>query len=432
MNVVDIILKKRDGRELSADEIGYFVREYTAGAIPDYQASALLMAICLRGMTAAETLLLTTAMRDSGERADLSAIEGFKADKHSTGGVGDKTTLVVAPIAAACGLKVAKMSGRGLSFTGGTIDKLQSIPGFRTSLSGDEFAAAVNSAGLAVIEQSGALAPADKKLYALRDVTGTVESLPLIASSIMSKKLATGADGLVLDVKVGSGAFCKTASQARALAQTMVDIGQSAGIVTRALLTDMETPLGRTIGNALEVAEAVETLRGRGERHFAELCVRLSALMLECAGLGDEARCRALAEAALKSGEALRRFRGMVAAQGGDLRAVDDTSLLPRAAVTDCVKARETGCIVRQDAELFGRAALALGAGRARKEDDIDPSAGIVLAKKRGDRVEAGETVAILHTNRPEALKEAKALAEAALAISDMSAPPHSNFTQPL
>ena len=417
MRTVDIIRKKRDGFELSEKEIQYFVREYTAGNIPDYQASALLMAICLKGMTPAETVCLTLSMRDSGDIADLSRIEGFKVDKHSTGGVGDKTTLVVAPVAAACGLKVAKMSGRSLGHTGGTIDKLESIRGFRTSIGSEEFCRIVNKAGLAVVGQSGNLAPADKKMYALRDVTATVESLPLIASSIMSKKLASGADGIVLDVKVGSGAFNKNERQALALAEAMTSIGRMAGKKTVALLTDMESPLGRTIGNALEVAEAIETLKGGGEEKFTELCVSVSALMLMCGGVGSEAHCRTLVRRVLKNGQALSAFCDMVEAQGGDTAVISDTGLLPRAECIKPVNAKKSGYIAKQDAELYGRASLILGAGRTRKEDEIDHSAGIVLNKKYGEPVAEGETIAFLHTNRTECLKEAEEFIESATEI---------------
>lgn len=421
MNIVDIIAKKRKGLELTEAEIKYFVNEYTVGVIADYQASALLMAICLKGMTPAETTCLTLAMRDSGDIADLSAIKGLKIDKHSTGGVGDKTTLVVAPIVAACGLKVAKMSGRGLGHTGGTIDKLESIQGFRTTLNKAEFFDAVNKAGLSVIGQSGNLAPADKKLYALRDVTATVESLPLIASSIMSKKLASGADGIVLDVKVGSGAFNKTEEQAFALANAMVAIGKMAGKKTTALLTDMDSPLGYTVGNALEVKEAIETLKGAGEKRFVTLCTELSTLMLVLGGKGSEEHCRTLAVRALESGKALKAFEAMVAAQGGNVAVIQNTAMLPQADTVKAVVASESGYIIRQDAEMYGRAALELGAGRKRKEDGVDHAAGIVLNKKYGDKVEKGEEIAYLHTNRPEALSDASLLITEATQIGEQA-----------
>lgn len=417
MRAVDIITKKRDGGVLTAEEIRFFVTEYTAGNIPDYQASALLMAICLKGMTAEETACLTLCIRDSGDVADLSAIQGIKVDKHSTGGVGDKTTLVVAPIVAACGVKVAKISGRGLGHTGGTIDKLESIEGFCTTLDKSRFVTNVNSIGLAVIGQSGNIAPADKKLYALRDVTGTVESLPLIASSIMGKKLASGADSIVLDVKVGSGAFNKTLSAAKALAHAMVDIGKAAGKPTVALITDMETPLGNAVGNALEVAEAIHTLSGKGESRFVALCTELAAHMLVAANKGDVNSCRALAADALSSGRAMAAFGAMVAAQGGNTACLYDTSLLPTASVVHPIYAKESGYITRQDALLYGRAALVLGAGRARKEDSVDHSAGVYIAKKHGAWVNSGEVVAYLHTNNPGSVKEAAELVEAATDI---------------
>lgn len=410
MNIVDIINKKRCGKELDEGEISFFVNGYTSGAIADYQAAALLMAVCINGMTPTETTVLTLAMRDSGDKADLSDISGFKIDKHSTGGVGDKTTLVVAPVVAACGLKVAKMSGRGLGHTGGTIDKLESVPGFRTTLGKAEFTAAVNKAGLSVIGQSGNLAPADKKLYALRDVTGTVESLPLIASSIMSKKLAADADGIVLDVKVGSGAFCKTEEQALRLAQAMVAIGNGAGKKTSALLTDMETPLGTTVGNALEVREAIETLHGEGEERFTALCLELATAMLVTGGKGSEEHCRTLARRALESGAALSHFAAFIEAQGGNAAVTENTALLPQAKVVVPLTAQRDGYIVKQDAFMYGRAALELGAGRKRKEDGIDPTAGIVLNKKYGDRVKANEAVAYLHTSRAETVEEAMRL----------------------
>lgn len=424
MNIVDIITKKRKGLELTEAEIKFFVTEYTNGAIADYQASALLMAICINGMTPTETTCLTLAMRDSGDIADLSAIEGVKIDKHSTGGVGDKTTLVVAPIVAACGLKVAKMSGRGLGHTGGTIDKLESIAGFRTTLGKEEFFDAVNKTGLSVIGQSGNLAPADKKLYALRDVTATVESLPLIASSIMSKKLASGADGIVLDVKVGSGAFNKTEQQAVALANAMVAIGKMAGKKTMALLTDMETPLGYTVGNALEVAEAIETLKGMGENRFVTLCIELATLMLFQGGKGSEEHCRTLATRALQSGKALSAFEEMVSKQGGNLAVIRNTSLLPTADIVKAFVADKDGYISKQDAEAYGRAALELGAGRRRKEDGVDHAAGIVLTKKYGDRVKKGEEIAYLHTNRSESLDVAMRLINEATLIEEQPPKP--------
>ncbi len=408
MHITDIICKKRDGGKLSAEEIRYFVEAYTKGDIPDYQISALLMAICIKGMDAEETAELTFAIRDSGDRVDLSAIEGMKVDKHSTGGVGDKTTLIVVPIVAACGLKVAKMSGRGLGHTGGTIDKLESISGFRTTLGADEFFRIVNTIGAAVIGQSGNLAPADKKLYALRDVTGTVENHSLIVSSIMGKKLASGADGIVLDVKVGSGSFNKTPEAARKLAEAMVAIGKAAGKPTAALLTDMDVPLGRAIGNAIEVKEAVETLRGKGEPDLVALCTELAALMLHIGGKGAVDECRTMAKTALENGTAFRALLDMVRAQGGDTECLTDLSRLPSAAVSAEVAAPADGYIVAMDAAGYGRASLVLGAGRERKEDAVDHAAGIYVVKKTGEWVNKGDTIAVLYTNKGSAVAEAR------------------------
>ena len=422
MRMTDLILKKRNGGALADGEIAFFIDGYVSGEIPDYQASALLMAIWYKGMDARETATLTGCMARSGETADLSAIPGVKVDKHSTGGVGDKTTLVVAPIVAACGVPVAKMSGRGLGFTGGTIDKLESIPGLRTSIGREEFFSIVRDTGLAVIGQSGNLAPADKKLYALRDVTGTVDSLPLIASSIMSKKLAAGSDAIVLDVKTGSGAFMKTLEDSIALARAMVDIGERAGRRMAALITDMDRPLGRAIGNALEVAEAVETLRGRGPEDLSALCLELAANMLAAAGRGSLEDCRALAAAAVADGSAFERLCAMARAQGGDDGVLRDTGGLPKAPFVREVRAPAAGWIARMQTETCGRASMALGAGREKQGDAIDPAAGVLLLKKTGDRVERGEPLATLHTGREAALEEAEGLLLGAIALSD--APP--------
>ena len=422
MRMTDIIQKKRDGGALSQEEIAFFIQGYTAGQIPDYQAAALLMAIWYRGMDPAETAWLTACMARSGEAVDLSAIPGVKVDKHSTGGVGDKTTLVVAPLVAACGVPVAKMSGRGLGFTGGTIDKLESIPGLRTDFDREAFFAIVRQAGLAVIGQSGQLAAADKKLYALRDVTCTVDSLPLIASSIMSKKLAAGADAIVLDVKTGSGAFMKTLEDSIRLARTMVEIGEHNGRSTAALVTDMDRPLGRAVGNALEVAEAAATLRGRGPEDLTGLSLRLAAEMLGAAGRGSPADCLAAARRALESGEGFARLSRMVQAQGGDPRALEDPARLPQAALVRPVDSPQSGWLAHLDTAACGRAAMVLGAGRERKEDPVDPAAGLVFCKKPGDRVEAGEPLALLYTNRPQAVEEAGALLLGAAAFA--SQPP--------
>ncbi len=419
MNIIDIINKKREGYELTDEEIGYFVKGYTRGEIADYQASALLMAICLQGMTEAETTALALYIRDSGDTVDLSEIDGIKIDKHSTGGVGDKTTLVVAPIVAAAGVKLAKMSGRGLGHTGGTLDKLESIKGFSTVIEREKFIKTVNSIGLSVIGQSGNLAPADKKLYALRDVTGTVSSIPLIASSIMGKKLASGADRIVLDVKTGSGAFMKTADEAVSLGKTMVGIGAGAGKATSALVTDMESPLGYAIGNALEVEEAINTLKGEGEERFLTLCLHLSAEMLAFAGKGSREECFATAKEMVESGKALTAFRVMVIAQGGDSSCIDDLSKLPKASIIKPFVAKKDGFVSVQDALCYGKAACVLGAGRLRKEDSVDHAAGIYLTKKVGDFAKKGEAVAYLHTNREDTVGAAEKLLEEGTVVAD-------------
>ena len=403
MRMYDIIHKKREGGELTTNEIHFFVQGYTRGEIPDYQASALLMAIFFQGMTRRETGALTLEMARSGDMVDLSPIPGVKVDKHSTGGVGDKTSLILGPIAAACGVKIAKMSGRGLGHTGGTVDKLESIPGLRTDIPRQEFFDIVNRTGLAIIGQSGNLCPADKKLYALRDVTATVESLPLIASSIMSKKIAAGADAILLDVKMGSGAFMKTLEDSRALAQEMVRIGEQVGRRTVALITDMDMPLGKNIGNALEVREAVEVLSGAGDRRLRALCLELSANMIYLGGQApDMAKARARAVEAVRSGKALEKFRQMVEAQGGDGTVVTRTEKLALSPVCVEVPAPETGYLTRMDAEECGLAAVELGAGRETKESPIDYGAGIVLLKNKGDAVEKGQPIARLYAQSEE------------------------------
>ena len=401
MNAVDIINKKRRGEALSPDEVEYMVMGFTEGEIPDYQMSALLMAICLQGMTKEETVQLTRIMRDSGETVDLSEIKGIKVDKHSTGGVGDKTTLIVAPIAASCGVPIAKMSGRGLGFTGGTVDKMESIPGFVTSMERDEFIRSVNETGIAVIGQTGHIAPADKKMYALRDVTGTTESISLITSSIMSKKLAAGADAIVLDVKCGSGAFMKTYEDARELATWMVDIGRGNGKDMTAVISDMEQPLGRAVGNALEVLEAVDVLSGRGPEDIRELSLRLAAEMILLGGRsdGDRAKAEAMASEALDSGAALEKFRQFVANQGGNPDITVDKNLLGEAAFAVEVRAEEEGFVTGLDAMQIGLASQHAGAGREKKEDEIDMSAGILLAKKTGDAVQAGDLLCTVFGN---------------------------------
>lgn len=398
MRMYDILLKKKRGQELSERELHFFVEGYTRGEIPDYQASALLMAICLNGMTERETTDLTMAMAESGEMLDLSSLEGITVDKHSTGGVGDKTTLIVIPILASLGLKAAKMSGRGLGHTGGTIDKLESIPGFCTELSREEFLKTVKKTGAAIAGQTGNLVPADKKLYALRDVTATVESIPLIASSIMSKKLAAGAQCILLDVKVGSGAFMKTLEEAKELARVMTEIGNRAGRRTGALITNMDRPLGYAVGNALEVAEACETLRGRGPEDLTEICIRLAGGLLQLAGLckeKEEACERARAQ--LKNGCAFAKWKEMIAAQGGDAQYAENPNRLPKAEKKLFLFAEEEGYIASLNTEKCGEASVLLGAGRERKGDPIDPAAGILLKKKPGDFVRQGDILAELH-----------------------------------
>lgn len=399
MRIYDIIRKKRDGKELSDEEITFFVDGYTLGEISDYQASALLMAIFINGMNRRETVDLTMAMARSGDISDLSAVSGAKADKHSTGGVGDKTTLIAAPIAAACGVKVAKMSGRGLGHTGGTIDKLESIAGYKTDLSKDRFIEITNKTGLSIIGQSGNLAPADKKLYALRDVTATIESLPLIVSSILSKKIATGADCMVFDVKAGSGSFCKTTVEAQRLAQELVAVGAYAGKKVTALVTDMDSPLGYAIGNSLEVIEAVKVLSGGGPSDLRLLCVEIAAEMLALCGKGELEQCRGLAQKALTSGQAKKCFVAMVKEHGGDTKILEDTSRFPRALYSYSVKAERGGYITAVDTERLGIASLLLGAGRTKKDDRIDYLAGISLRKKKGDYIEKGAELAVLYAS---------------------------------
>lgn len=410
MTMYDLIEKKKRGKKLTAKEIGYLVTEYTNGAIPDYQMSAFLMAVCLRGMDRAETLALTKAMRDSGDRLDLSALGGLAADKHSTGGVGDKTSLIVCPIAASLGLKIAKMSGRGLGHTGGTIDKLESIDGFQTTLSPEAFFEQVQTVGMAIIGQSRNLAPADKKIYALRDLTATVDSIPLIASSIMSKKLAAGADVIVLDVKVGSGAFMKTKADAKELAAEMVEIGRGCGKKVRAVLSNMDVPLGSAVGNALEVAEAVRILRGEEAGDLLTICLELAANMVSLAKHLPIEEARREAAQAVVSGRALEVFRRWMTAQGAkDLAFIDDPEKLCPAKYERTVCAKESGYLRAMNAEQIGKAAALLGAGREKLEDAIDPSAGILLFKKTGDFVAAGDTLAVLKTSSRASFEEAEA-----------------------
>ena len=422
MTMYDIITTKKNGGSLSDEEIRYFVEEFTKGGIPDYQASALLMAVCLQGMDERETTTLTDAILHSGDVADLSSIPGIKVDKHSTGGVGDKTSLIIGPIVAACGVPVAKMSGRGLGHTGGTVDKLESIPGLQTAIDPERFRSIVRSTGLAIIGQSGNIAPADKKLYALRDVTATVDSIPLIASSIMSKKLAAGSDAILLDVKTGSGAFMKTLDASIELAQAMVAIGVRSGRRVMALVTDMDAPLGNAIGNALEVEEAVDTLLGKGPEDLTAICMELAAYMLLLAGAGDGLEaCKALSHDAIQSGAAFDKLREMVAAQGGDI-SVLKTGFY-KAPVISPLNSAKSGYVTHMDAEACGMASLALGAGRVRKDDSIDYSAGIILKRKIGDHIAAGDELALLHTSAAEKLPGAEAILSAAISIGDTPPP---------
>ena len=409
MRVYDLIQKKKNGEELTPAELEFLVQGYTNGAIPDYQMSAFAMAVYFQSMTAAETAALTDAMARSGDTVDLSCFGDLSVDKHSTGGVGDKTTLIVAPIVASLGCKVAKMSGRGLGHTGGTVDKLEAIPGYKTTLTGEEFLTQVNEIGVAVIGQSGNLAPADKKLYALRDVTATVDSIPLIASSIMSKKLAAGSHSIVLDVKFGSGAFMKTEEDAAALARAMVEIGTECGRNVTAVLTNMDIPLGCGIGNALEVAEAMQVLRGEGPDDLRRVSLVLAAHMVSLS-LGitvDEAMVRV--EDALDNGRAWNTFCRWITAQGGDPLVCEDPSRMKQSSLIREVRAPRSGYIIHMNTEKIGEAAVVLGAGRVRKEDDIDPAAGLRILKKTGDLVHEGDALAILHTEREDAFEDGAA-----------------------
>lgn len=401
MRMVDIIEKKRDGNALTKDEIEFFIDGYTKGDIPDYQASSLAMAIFFQDMNEEERAALTMAIVNSGDVIDLSNIEGIKVDKHSTGGVGDTTTLVLAPLVASVGVPVAKMSGRGLGHTGGTIDKLESIKGFHVEITEDKFTQLVNEAKVAVIGQSGNLTPADKKLYGLRDVTGTVNSIPLIASSIMSKKIAAGADAIVLDVKTGNGAFMKTIEEAEALAHAMVSIGNNVGRKTMAIISDMSQPLGNAVGNALEVKEAIETLQGKGPEDLTELVMTLGSQMVVVGGKAkDLEEARALLEKAIQDGSALESFRTFLENQDGDGSVVDDVSKLPQAKYQIELPAKSSGFVTEIVANEMGVASMMLGAGRQTKDDDIDLSVGLVLHKKVGDRVDEGEPLLTIHSNR--------------------------------
>lgn len=424
MRMVDVIAKKRDGKELTKEEIEFFVKGYTAGDIPDYQASSLAMAIYFQDMTDEERANLTMAMVESGDQIDLSEIEGIKVDKHSTGGVGDTTTLVLAPLVAALDVPVAKMSGRGLGHTGGTIDKLEAVEGFHVEISEQEFIDLVNKDKVAVIGQTGNLTPADKKLYGLRDVTGTVNSIPLIASSIMSKKIAAGADAIVLDVKTGAGAFMKTIEDSELLAHAMVKIGNNVGRNTMAIISDMSQPLGRAIGNGLEVKEAIETLKGEGPEDLTELVLTLGSQMVVLAKKAetlDEAREKLLE--VIHNGKALEKFKVFLENQGGDGSVVDDVTKLPQAQYTFEVKAETSGYVSHIVADEIGVASMLLGAGRATKDDIIDLAVGLVLNKKVGDKVEAGESLVTIYANQ-EDVKDVEAKILENITISDEQVEP--------
>ncbi|HET6498464.1 MAG TPA: thymidine phosphorylase [Coriobacteriia bacterium] len=427
MRYEELIEVKRDGRRHTAEEIDRIVLGYTAGDVPDYQMAAWLMAAYLNGLTADETVWLTDAMVRSGRIVDLSTVDGTTVDKHSTGGVADTTTLVVAPLAAACGVPVAKMSGRGLGHTGGTLDKLESIPGMRTEMDADDFVEQVRRVGVAVIAQSPDIDPADKMIYALRDVTATVPSIPLIVGSIISKKVAGGADAILLDVKVGSGAFMKTAEQARGLASELVRVGRALGREVHCVMSDMDQPLGMAVGNALEVAEAIRTLQAAGPPELTEVCVSLAAKMLVLGGVvDDESRALRVTRASLSSGAALEKFERWIEAQGGDARVARDVSRLPRATLTREVLAERDGFLGRIDAEETGRVAMLLGAGRASKDDIIDPGAGLVLDVRVGHPVRAGDRLATLHSERAGAFDEAERRLKAAFtySVEPVSPPP--------
>jgi pyrimidine-nucleoside phosphorylase len=425
MRAVDIIIKKRDRQELTSQEIELFIKGFTNGEIPDYQASAFAMAVLLNGMTPFETADLTLAMARSGQVLDLSKVVDIAVDKHSSGGVGDKTSISVMPMIAACGLPVGKMSGRGLGFSGGTLDKLESIPNYRVDLSTDEFKQQLKEKGIVLTGQSLDLAPADGKMYALRDVTGTVPSMPLIASSIMSKKIAAGAQAIVLDVKTGLGAFMETLEDARVLADLMVDIGRLAGRKTVALLSDMNQPLGSAVGNALEMIEAIELLRGRAPHDYYEHCLHVAAHVLV---LGQRAKDlgegRAMAQKSINDGSALEKLRVLVQAQGGDVSYVDDVTRFTRAKYVEAVKSPRGGFVSQVHARIVGEASVALGAGRAKKGDPIDHAVGFLIHKKVGDKVEAGETLFEIHANSEVKLAEARASVLSAYSFSDEFVPP--------
>lgn len=421
MRMYDIIEKKRNGNELSKEEIEFFIKGYTDGIIPDYQASAFCMAVYFKGMTENETVLLTEAMANSGDTVDLSMFGTLSADKHSTGGVGDKSSLIVAPIVASLGGKVTKMSGRGLGHTGGTVDKLESIPGYKTTLSGDDFISQVERVGMAIIGQSGNLTPADKKLYALRDVTATVDSIPLIVSSIMSKKIAAGSHNIVLDVKCGSGAFMKTLDDAEILANEMVKIGKGCGRNTAALITDMDRPLGSAVGNSLEVIEAVQVLKGELDNDLKEVCVSLASELISLVLSVSHCEALTMVNNALNSGKAFEKMKEWIFAQGGDVSFIENTDKFPKAEYVYDVLADSDGYISSMDTEKIGLASVILGAGRENKEASIDFSAGIMLYKKTGDKISKGEKLATLFTNNKMSLEDAEKMYRSALFVSSVN-----------
>lgn len=418
MNILEILAKKKDGLVLTKEEIRYFVAGYAAGEIPDYQAAAFLMAVCINGMEDEEIFALTAAMVDSGEKIDLSGIVGIKTDKHSTGGVGDKTTLILAPLVASCGVPVAKMSGRALGHTGGTLDKLAAIPGFRTDFAMDAFREQVRKIGVCIAGQSGNLVPADKKLYALRDVTATVESLPLIAASIMSKKIASGADAVVLDVKYGAGALVKTPWEAAKLAKIMISIGTDAGKKVSALITNMESPLGRTVGNGLEVMEAIQVLLGGGPEDLREITLQLAAQMLCLAGKGSAEECYALAKNVLQTGEALQKFEMLLKEQGGDPSVIKKPEMLLHGVKGFPILSDQAGYMKKMDAGKLGALSMQLGAGRTTLQSEIDYGAGLYLNKKTGEYVSAGETLATIYTREDTLLHQAETLYKQSIVLS--------------
>lgn len=421
MRMYDIIENKRNGKELTQEEIEFFIKGYTNGSIPDYQASAFCMAVYFKGMTENETVLLTEAMANSGDTVDLSMFGTLSADKHSTGGVGDKTSLIVAPIVASLGAKITKMSGRGLGHTGGTVDKLESIPGYKTTLSGDEFISQVEKVGMAIIGQSGNLTPADKKLYALRDVTATVDSIPLIVSSIMSKKIAAGSHNIVLDVKCGSGAFMKTLEDAEILANEMVKIGKGCGRNTAALITDMDRPLGSAVGNSLEVIEAVQVLKGELDNDLKEVCVSLASELISLVLSVSHCEALTMVNNALNSGKAFEKMKEWISAQGGDVSFIENTDKFPKAEYVYDVLADSDGYISSMDTEKIGLASVILGAGRENKEALIDFSAGIMLYKKTGDKIFKGEKIATMFTNNKMSLMDAEKMYRSALLVSSVN-----------